>query len=263
MTYDNRYEAADYYDLFSEPPGDDISFYLGRLPGADSRVLELGCGTGRVLLPTIKHVGYVLGVDLSQAMLDICNRKLKNMNISASKARTLCSDITTLDFGEDNPGFDLITAPFRVMQNLETDEQVAGLMRVIRQHLKPDGEAILNTFRPRGGFDALAEFWSERDGSNPCWSKPYGQDTVTMSDDCRNFRDNPARVYPKLIYRRHNSTGELLDESVLNIVMRVWQPDELIGLIEGHGFTITEKFGGYHGERWGEGSELVVAFTIN
>ena len=63
--YDNRYDAADYYDRFSAPPGDDVSFYLGRLPGADARVLELGCGTGRVMLPVAERAAYVLGVDLS------------------------------------------------------------------------------------------------------------------------------------------------------------------------------------------------------
>ncbi len=42
--------------------------------------------------------------------------------------------------------------------------------------------------------------------------------------------------------------------------MRVWYPDELIEMIESHGFEITDRFGGYEGDRWREGSELVVVF---
>jgi len=261
MTYDNRYNAAVYYDTFTEPPGDDAAFYMGRLPAERARVLELGCGTGRVLLPFAERAGFVLGVDLSQSMLDVCDRKLEQAGVPTTRARTVHADISTLDVTADEAGFDYICAPFRVMQNLETDEQVDGLMRVIKRHLKPGGEAVLNTFKPRGGYDELAAFWSPRDGHTPCWTKPYGDDTVTMSDDCRVFSDNPARVYPKLIYRRYNPAGEQVDEAVMDIVMRVWQADELIGLVERHGFTVTGKLGGYQGEAWGEGSELVIAFT--
>jgi SAM-dependent methyltransferase len=261
MTYDNRYDAAHYYDAFSSPPGDDVSFYLKMLPGPDARVLELGCGTGRVMLPMIEKAGFVLGVDLSKAMLDICQHKLSEANILPAAARTIQADITTLDVTGEEDGFDFICAPFRVMQNLETDVQVNGLMQVIKRHLKPGGQAVLNTFKPRGGFDALAEFWASRDGSEAEWSKPFGDETVTMSNDCRIFAKDPVRVYPKLIYRRLNPAGEPIDEAVLDIVMRVWQADELIDLIERHGFRVTDRFGGYEGEAWAEGPELVVAFT--
>ncbi|MEM6256803.1 MAG: class I SAM-dependent methyltransferase [Planctomycetota bacterium] len=262
MTYDNRYDAADYYERFHQPPWNDIAFYLDRVPEHNVRVLELGCGTGRVMLPMTEQAGYVLGVDLSQAMLDICDRKLEDAGINPSKARTLCADITTLDVTGSEPLFDRISAPFRVMQNLETDEQVDGLMQTIKRHLKPGGEAVLNTFKPRdGGYEALAEFWSSQDGSTISKTFDDGQQTVTLTDDCRVYRPDPVRIYPKLIYRRYNAEGEQIDEAVLDIVMRIWQPDEFIALIERHGFTITEKLGGYAGEPWGEGSELIIAFT--
>ena len=43
--------------------------------------------------------------------------------------------------------------------------------------------------------------------------------------------------------------------------MRVWYPDELTDRITAAGFAITERWGGYDDEPWGEGNELVVAFT--
>lgn len=262
MTYDNRYDAADYYERFHTPPWDDTSFYLDRLPASGARVLELGCGTGRVMLPVTGQAGYVLGVDLSQAMLEICNSKLKDAGVTQAKARTLLADISTLDVTESEAPFDRISAPFRVMQNLETDTQVDGLMQTINRHLKPGGEAVLNTFKPReGGYDALAAFWSSRDGSVPSETYQDGEDTVILTDDCRLYRSNPTRVFPKLIYRRYNAKGEQTDEAVLDIVMRIWQPDELITLVERNGFKITGRFGGYAGEPWGEGPELIVAFT--
>lgn len=254
------YSNAEYYDGFSAPPWDDVAFYRDRLAVPAPRLLELGCGSGRVLLPLAEHVGFAYGIDLCPDMLSICDRKLAQAGLDKHQVKTACADITDFDLTADHAKFDLITAPFRVMQNLETDAQVDGLMRCIKKHLVPGGEAILNTFSPRGGLDELKAFWSPRDGQTPCWTKPDGDHTVTMSDDCRVFRDDPLAVYPKLIYRRYNKHNELIDESIMEIVMRVWQPDELLDLIERHGLKVTQRLGGYEGEPWGQGPELVVAF---
>ncbi|MEM9416170.1 MAG: class I SAM-dependent methyltransferase [Planctomycetota bacterium] len=261
MHYDYRQNVADYYDRFSGPPWDDIGFYRSRLPGPDARVLELGCGTGRVLLPLAEHVALIYGLDISPAMLAICDKKLEASDLPAGRAKTLCADITDFDLTHEEAKFDLITAPFRVMQNLETDAQVDGMMRSIRKHLAPGGEAVLNTFRPRGGYEALKAFWSKRDGTTPCWTRPDGEYTLSMADDCTVFQEDPVAVFPRLIYRRHDKAGDLIDEQVLEIVMRVWQPDELVALVERHGFTLKHRFGGYEGEAWADGPELVVSFT--
>ena len=120
MDSDSRARAAEYYDLQPHNP-DDIEFYRERLPSADSRVLELGCGTGRVLVPLIESCRFIYGLDNSQAMLSICQRKIDRADFQPDKARAEFSDITNFDLGEK---FDLITAPFRVLQNLDSDAQV-------------------------------------------------------------------------------------------------------------------------------------------
>ena len=58
MQNDIRAEAAKYYDVNPEIP-DDIAFYQARLPSSDASVLELGCGTGRVLLPLAVSCGFM------------------------------------------------------------------------------------------------------------------------------------------------------------------------------------------------------------
>ena len=261
MDYDCRQQAAEYYDRFSDPGWDDIGFYQNLLPQTGGRVFELGCGTGRVLVPMTRHAAYIHGLDLSPAMLAICTRKLSETNISPERAQAERGDITSFDLTDRMPAFDMVTAPFRVMQNLETDEQVDGMMRCIKQHLAPGGLTILNTFMPRGGIDELKAFWPARDGSQPCWEKSDGDQTVTMSDDCTRFQCNPTIVYPKLIYRRYNRAGNQIEEAHMDIAMRVWQPNELLDLAKRHGFEVTQRHGGYEGEAWGEGSELVVVTT--
>ncbi len=67
--------------------------------------------------------------------------------------------------------------------------------------------------------------------------------------------------YPELIYRFYQGE-QLVEETVLSIAMRCYYPEEFLALIECHGFRITGKWGGYAGEVYGEGGELVAAFTI-
>ncbi|HLJ56301.1 MAG TPA: class I SAM-dependent methyltransferase, partial [Chthonomonadaceae bacterium] len=199
-----RDESARYYDL-QDFPIDDVPFYEARVRPND-RVLELGCGTGRVLVPLARRCAFIHGVDASEAMLAICREKLvatggsppdpqslgspptraaprggsanptrRDPRPSQSRTpvprehaldrdrerlswRLTCADITALDLGET---FDLMIAPFRVLQNLETDAQLEGLMTTIERHLAPAGRAILNAFRPYKPAAEAVATWCE------------------------------------------------------------------------------------------------------
>ena len=65
--------------------------------------------------------------------------------------------------------------------------------------------------------------------------------------------------YPELIYRTYRN-DELVDETVLKIVMRCYYPDEFENVITDHGFQVIQRWGGYHGEAYGDGPELVIEF---
>ena len=66
-------------------------------------------------------------------------------------------------------------------------------------------------------------------------------------------------VYPELIYRVY--TGSMLEkETILKIVMRFYYPQQFEKLIVDHGFKIRNHWGGYAGEPYGGGSELVIEF---
>ena len=59
------------------------------------------------------------------------------------------------------------------------------------------------------------------------------------------------------------SIGDVLqDELVWPIAMRCYYPDQLLQLLEAVGFQGTGRWGGYEGEPYGEGPELVVEFTV-
>lgn len=251
-----REDAAQYYDLQTFPI-DDVGFYLDRVPSPQSRILELGCGTGRVLIPLARKRGYIHGIDASAAMLEICREKLRAAGLPDSRVGLSQADVT--DFQLDGL-FDLIVAPFRVLQNLEADAQVAGLLASIRWHLLPGGYAILNAFLPNRSLEEMRATW--------CVPEEQLDAEIALPDGGRIVRTHrrprlqadPLVVFPEIIYRRYSAVGALEHEAFLKIAMRCWYPDDLVKLVEDHEFSVTKRWGGYAGEKWGAGPELVIQF---
>ena len=77
-------EVLDIYSVVSEfydhivPYRDrqDVNFFVELARQANGRVLEVGCGSGRVLIPTARAGVDIVGLDLSHSMLSICRKKL-------------------------------------------------------------------------------------------------------------------------------------------------------------------------------------------
>jgi len=251
---DWRADVAAFYDLAPHHPK-DVPFYLRQLSPQISSVLELGCGTGRVTLPLAVQANYVLGVDNSEAMVAVCRAKLAGADIPATRSAAVVADITDFDARRR---FDLIIAPFRVIQNLATDAEVDGLFRCIHDHLAPDGRCVLNVFNPNRDRARMIAEWVT-DQERLAWEVPDGDTVVRMYDGRRRLQENPLVLFPDLIYRRFRGE-ELLDEATLRIAMRCYYPQEFIDLIHSKGFEVIERWGGYGGEAYGEGPELVVAF---
>jgi len=88
--------VADYYDYLPPVAGrQDLDFYLevGRTQGEP--ILELGCGTGRVLLHMAQAGLRAVGLDLSEPMLARCRAKLENQPAAVrDRVRLVHGDMT-------------------------------------------------------------------------------------------------------------------------------------------------------------------------
>jgi SAM-dependent methyltransferase len=254
---DIRDLAARFYDSNPDFP-DDIPFYQAVIPPGDIDILELGCGTGRVTIPLAAQCRTIHGIDLSPAMLALCRQKLSDAGIPSTRAQVALGDIT--DFFLERQ-FDWIIAPFRVLQNLESDEQVHGLFRCMRAHLAPGGCCILNVFHPNRDPEGLRQHWVKPHEVLD-WDEPVEDGRITCH--ARFARMDPEKLvlYPELIYRRYKGE-QMVEEAVLKIAMRCYYPDEFEALVVNHGFEIVACWGGYHGEAYGHGPELVLQFCAS
>lgn len=248
---ESRKYKSEYYDAFTTQT-DDINFYK-RFVDKDKSLLELGCGTGRVTFPLSKMVKSVVAVDISEEMLDRAKGRNKTTNIDF-----VLGDITKIDL---NHKVDLIIAPFRVMQALETEEETNGFLDVVRNHLAADGKAILNVFNPYLPVDKIGTEWISNE-DNLCGEVVLDNgDTLKFFDRREKIKPDLQVMYPDLIYRRYQN-GKLVDEHVNPICMRYFYPDQFINLVESKGFKVLDSWGGYEDEVYGKGPELILSIGL-
>ncbi len=144
---DSYFETAEFYDhVTAYRERADVQFFVDYAAEAEGEVLEVGCGTGRVLIPTAQAGHAITGLDASEAMLGICRRKLAKEDAQVrEKARLETGDMRAFEL---NRTFALATIPFRPFQHLiEVEEQLACL-GCIHRHLETGGRLILDLFNP-------------------------------------------------------------------------------------------------------------------
>lgn len=147
--------VAELYDHLPVTAGrKDVEFYLGQAKAQGGPILELGCGTGRVLLP-LARAGYrITGVDLAEAMLARARAKLAQEPQEVQERVLLRrGDMTDFDLGT----FALTIIPFRPFQHLLTAEAQLACLRCVHAHLGNGGRLVFDLFQtdPRRMFDEV------------------------------------------------------------------------------------------------------------
>lgn len=132
---------VDFYDIINKEYIADKKFYLDKILSSGGKVLEIGCGTGRIFCEALKHGADIYGIDLSELMLN----KLKEKIDICEHHRVQVID--ALDYLDLNK-FKLIIAPFRMFMHILTVEDQLRLLRNIHKNLTDDGEFIFNIFNP-------------------------------------------------------------------------------------------------------------------
>ena len=124
----------------------DVSVYVEVARGSGGPVLEFGCGTGRILLPTARAGVEVVGLDSSRPMLGRLREKLAAEPPEVrARVEVVEGDMASSDVGRRFP---LVTVPFRSIGHLlEVDAQVASFENM-RRHLAPGGRIAFDLFHP-------------------------------------------------------------------------------------------------------------------
>ena len=171
--YDEYGFVAEFYDhvvLYQDRK--DVAFFVEAAKESGGPVLEIGCGTGRVLIPIAQAGMKIVGIDLSPNMLRVCRERLLHESKEVqSNVRLVQSDMRDFELSQ---AFTLVTIPFRPFQHLTTVEDQRACLECIHRHLVEDGRLILDLFNP--SLNMLVEVdVGQEFGEEPEFTVPDGR----------------------------------------------------------------------------------------
>lgn len=218
----------------------DIDFYVEAAQAVGGRVLEVGCGTGRVLLPTARAGVEIVGIDRSPHMLAVCRQRLGAEPTEVQdRVELIEADMRHFDLGRE---FDLITIPFRPFQHLTTAEDQFACLQSIHRHLAPEGRFILDVFNP--SLEALTrDNLGDEFGEEPEFVLEDGRRVVRVQKtNSRDYHDQIVDV--ELIYYVTHPDGSK-ERLVHSFPMRYLFRFEAEYLLRLSGFEVEHLYAGY------------------
>ncbi len=239
--------TAEFYDyVVPYRERQDVTFYVEMAQAAGGPVLEAGCGTGRVLIPTARAGVTITGLDLAESMLAVARTRLDDEPDEVQARATLVhGNMCDFDLGEQ---FALVTSPFRSFQHLITVEDQLCALESFRKHLVAGGKLVLDLFNPSLPYlvdeSRLGEF-----GEEPEFTMPDGRVVVRRSKIVS--RDLTTQVQNvELIYYITHPDGEE-ERHAHPFAMRYLFRYEAEHLLERAGFRVEAVYGDYDQSAFG------------
>jgi SAM-dependent methyltransferase len=203
--------AAKYYDGAYAAMKDlvDATFYVELAKQSGGPVLEIGCGTGRVLLPIARAGIEIHGVDNSSPML----RKLKeNLNQEtaaiSSKVTLHAGDMREFRLSRKFP---LVTIPFRPMQHMHSVPDQLSALTTAAAHVAESGMLAFDVFYPK--FDTLMRGIGEQNLEVE-WSPPSEPETVIRRYYRKEAVDKINQSYVlTFIFQKYRDGHLILEEN--------------------------------------------------
>ena len=224
------YEDARLYDALGAQQfgGSDLAYWRRLCARQASPVLELACGSGRLTIPLAEAGVDIEGLDISAAMLALAREKSRGLHLPWHLG-------DAADFTVDRK-FSFIFLPNNSVAHLLGWLDLVSCLNRARRHLKGEGRFALDYFNPslalllRDSADCfpVAAFTHPDTGEEVVVTESSIYDTATQINHIRWF------------WRFADGS-----ETISDLPMRVYFPQELDALLSCAGFVIEEKYGGY------------------
>ena len=253
MTDSNPFDTlAPYYDWEHAGFEDDVAMYVGFAKRTGGPVLELACGTGRLLLPLLREGVRVVGVDSSEPMLEVARRALARAGL-AHRAELHRADMRELALDERfRLGFVALDS-FGLLRR--RSDQLAALARV-RDHLVSGGLLVLDVANGnlRGG-EARDELLLQHVGVDPASGRPLSKWTARSTDLAGQVD------YFTYLYDEVRQDGTVVRRTA-ELQLRYFGRFELELLLERADFAVEALYGSYDLAPFTSESERLIAVAV-
>ncbi|HEX5725677.1 MAG TPA: class I SAM-dependent methyltransferase [Longimicrobiaceae bacterium] len=216
------------YDLMF-PATDYGPFYAGEARRAGGPVLELACGTGRLLVPIAREGVRAVGLDLSAAMLAAAREHAREAGVAVEFVE---GDMRAFDLGER---FALVFVGRNSLLHLHRTEDLLACFASVRRHLLPGGAFVFDVFNPN--FRILGAPSEER---LPVMRLAHPEKGEVLVEQASDY-DKATQVNRATWY--FSAAGDP-DFLVMPLHLRSIFPQELPLLLAAGGFRLEARYGG-------------------
>ncbi len=251
------FEDAALYDFEYRRRRADVNFYRRlaseRRERGAAPILDLACGTGRLMVPLLRDGHTVVGLDRSAPMLARAAWRLARLS-PARRARALLLRADLRSFALRGR-FGLAVSAFHSVQHLIDDRELLACFRAVKAALLPDGWFAFDLLPPDPA-------WIARDPQRR-WARTRFRHPGTGERliYTTNHRYDPARraLHIRLYYQPVDAGGRQRgNERVQRLCHRQLWPSEVEKLLRRAGLKIVARFGGFDGRPLDGGPEVPV-----
>ncbi len=239
-----RFYDADYRDYLS-----DIDAIVALAEECAGPVLELGCGTGRVLLPLADEGYSVTGVDISPALLAVARNKLERAEL-ASHVTLVQADLRRFDLPQKEFAFAFCTS--NTLMHLVSQEDQAAALRRAHAHLRPGGLLLLDLFNPDpvrlAAVNGLCELADQ-------WRDPAGNQVLKWSVRSVDFAEQTQETL--FIYEEVQPDGHTRRTACPFTLRFLWRGEAEL-LLQSAGFAMEGVWGDFDGEPYSAASDHLI-----
>jgi SAM-dependent methyltransferase len=245
--------VARFYDAETGGRTDDLLLYSELAGEYGAPILDVGCGTGRVLLHLAQEGHKVHGVDDSRAMLDRLDAKLKGMPRLKKLVTYTEGDI--LKFAPEKK-FKLSLLTYNALMHFHAQETQLKLLQKLRAVTADDGRLVIDL--PNAG-----ETFASQDTDTIIFDRSFiepetGHMIMLQSTSYLDRTTQLLRV--QWIYDEITEDGTL-KRLVVPHVLRYFFYPEMQLLLKATGFEIEDVFGGTDEEPFEDGCERMVIYA--
>lgn len=251
VVHPSVYDAPELYDLLFDTLDFDLPYWLGKAQAAAGPVLEIGCGSGRLLLPISKAGVDIEGLDASRAMI----RRLKAKAAAARLAvRAKTADMRRFSMGRR---YALIYCAFNGFAHCESAEDQIACLRACLRHLEPGGALALHMSYPGPAYWLEPEDRAVLELEVPL----PGGGKLQLWDDRR--KDPVAQKQDSMMeVREFDAGGGMVTVNKFQAVQRWVYRYELELLFASAGFARWEFYGGFDGRSLRSPEDQMIAWAF-
>lgn len=246
---------ACYYDAENTDKTDDLAFYTELAEEYGTPILDVGCGTGRVVLH-LAEAGYEThGIDNEPAMLA---RALQRRDENPDLRDLLHlheGDILKFDLPVKQ-SFKLILMTYNALMHFHEQDTQIALLKRLRQYLAPDGVLVFDL--PNAG-EAFASQDSDYLTLERTFIEPEtGHLVMQQSTSVLDRVEQLMRV--TWIYDEIEADGTV-KRTFAPVVLRYFFYPELELLLKLTGFEVDTVYGGMDGSPFEDGCERMIVLA--